>query len=46
MSRYVDAVVIRTFGQEIIEEFARYATVPVINGFTDTHHPCRCWPTY
>jgi len=41
MSGYVDAVVIRTFGQEIIEEFARYAAVPVINGLTDTHHPCQ-----
>jgi len=41
MSRYVDAVVIRTFGHEIIEEYAHYSTVPVINGLTDTHHPCQ-----
>lgn len=41
MSRYVDAVVIRTFGHEIIEEFARYSSVPVINGLTDLHHPCQ-----
>lgn len=41
MSRYVDAVVIRTFGHEIIEEYARYSTVPVINGLTDLHHPCQ-----
>ncbi len=41
MSRYVDAVVIRTFGHGIIEEFAQYSTVPVINGLTDTHHPCQ-----
>lgn len=41
MSRYVDAVVIRTFGHGIIEEYARYSTVPVINGLTDTHHPCQ-----
>ena len=41
MSRYVDAVVIRTFGHEIIEEYARYSTVPVINGLTDRHHPCQ-----
>lgn len=41
MSRYVDAIAIRTFGHEIIEEYARYSTVPVINGLTDTHHPCQ-----
>ncbi|MFQ5735900.1 MAG: ornithine carbamoyltransferase [Thermodesulfobacteriota bacterium] len=41
MSRYVDAVVIRTFGHEIIEEYASYSTVPVINGLTDLHHPCQ-----
>ncbi len=41
MSRYVDGVVIRTFGHEIIEEFASYATAPVINGLTDLHHPCQ-----
>lgn len=41
LSRYVDAVVVRTFGHDIIEEFARYSTVPVINGLTDAHHPCQ-----
>ena len=41
MSRYVDAVVIRTFGHEIIEEYASFSTVPVINGLTDMHHPCQ-----
>jgi len=41
MSRYADGVVIRTFGHEIIEEFARYSTSPVINGLTDLHHPCQ-----
>ncbi len=41
MSRYVDAIVIRTFGHEIIEEYARYSSVPVINGLTDAHHPCQ-----
>jgi len=41
MSRYVDAIVIRTFGHEILEEYARYSTVPVINGLTDSHHPCQ-----
>lgn len=41
MSGYVDAVVMRTFGHEIIEEFSEYATIPVINGLTDLHHPCQ-----
>jgi ornithine carbamoyltransferase len=41
LSRYVQGVMIRTFGQEIIEEFARYATVPVVNGLTDLLHPCQ-----
>ena len=41
MSRYVDAIVIRTFGHDIIEEYAKYSTVPVINGLTDLHHPCQ-----
>ncbi|MFQ5441380.1 MAG: ornithine carbamoyltransferase [Thermodesulfobacteriota bacterium] len=41
MSGYVDGVVIRTFGHEKIEEYARYSTVPVINGLTDAHHPCQ-----
>jgi len=41
MSRYVDAVVIRTFGHEIAQEYARYSAVPVINGLTDLHHPCQ-----
>jgi ornithine carbamoyltransferase len=41
MSRYVDGLVIRTFGQEVVTELARYATVPVINALTDLHHPCQ-----
>jgi len=41
MSRYVDAVVVRTFAHETIEEFAGYASIPVINGLTDLHHPCQ-----
>jgi ornithine carbamoyltransferase len=41
MSRYVDAVVIRTFGHDLIEEYARYSGVPIINGLTDLHHPCQ-----
>lgn len=41
MSRYVDGMVVRTFGQEVVEELADYATVPVINALTDLHHPCQ-----
>jgi len=41
MARYCDGVMIRTFGQEVVEEFARFSTVPVINGLTDLFHPCQ-----
>ena len=41
VSRMVDAVVLRTNAHETIEEFARYASVPVINGLSDLSHPCQ-----
>ncbi|MGD9581640.1 MAG: ornithine carbamoyltransferase [Vampirovibrionia bacterium] len=41
ISRYVDCIMIRTFAHSNIEEFAKYATVPVINGLTDKYHPCQ-----
>ncbi|MBP2684433.1 MAG: argF [Deltaproteobacteria bacterium] len=41
LSRYVDAVVLRTFAHETAAELAAAATVPVINGLTDGHHPCQ-----
>lgn len=41
LARYVDGIMIRTFGQEIVEEMARFSTVPVINALTDEHHPCQ-----
>ncbi len=41
LSRYVDGIMIRTFDQADVEELARYATVPVINGLTDRLHPCQ-----
>lgn len=41
ISRMVDAVMIRTFAHDIIERFAEYSRVPVINALTDDHHPCQ-----
>ncbi|QAA23595.1 ornithine carbamoyltransferase [Sporolactobacillus terrae] len=39
LSRFVDGIMIRTFGHDVVEELAANADVPVINGLTDTHHP-------
>ncbi len=41
LSRYLDAITVRTFGQASVEELARYATIPVVNALTDEHHPCQ-----
>lgn len=41
MSRFVDAVVIRTSSHEMVENFAAHSSVPVINGLTDAFHPCQ-----
>jgi len=41
MSRYVDIIMIRTFDQNEVEELARFAGVPVVNGLTDMYHPCQ-----
>ncbi|KAA0021108.1 ornithine carbamoyltransferase [Antrihabitans cavernicola] len=41
LSRYVDAVVWRTFGQERLDEMASAATIPVINALSDEFHPCQ-----
>ncbi len=41
MARYVDGMVVRTFGQQVVTELARYSSVPVINALTDLHHPCQ-----
>src|SRR5438105_14479991 len=44
ISRMVDVVMIRTFEQAIIERFAAYSRVPVINGLTNEYHPCQILP--
>ncbi|HKO16401.1 MAG TPA: ornithine carbamoyltransferase [Gemmatimonadaceae bacterium] len=41
LSRYVDGIMIRTFAHADVEELAKYASVPVINGLTDLLHPCQ-----
>jgi ornithine carbamoyltransferase len=41
LSRFVDGIMIRTFGQNVVEELAQYASIPVINGLTDLTHPCQ-----
>jgi ornithine carbamoyltransferase len=41
ISGMVDVVMIRTFEQSMVERFAEYSRVPVINGLTDDHHPCQ-----
>ena len=41
MSRMCDIIMVRTFGQDIIERFAAHSRVPVINGLTNEHHPCQ-----
>ena len=46
ISRMTDMVMIRTFGQEKLEEFAAFSKVPVINGLTDSYHPCQLMADY
>jgi len=41
LSRYVDMIMIRTFEHKKLEELAKYASIPVINGLTDDFHPCQ-----
>src|SRR5262249_20320386 len=41
LSQYVDALAVRTFGHEVVEEIARHATIPIINALSDDAHPCQ-----
>ncbi|MEA1989016.1 MAG: ornithine carbamoyltransferase [Pseudomonadota bacterium] len=41
VSSMVDGIMIRTFGHEIVETFAKYSSVPIINALTDDYHPCQ-----
>ena len=41
LSGYAQAIVVRTYGQEVVEQLAAAAAVPVINALTDEHHPCQ-----
>ncbi|MDP2646329.1 MAG: ornithine carbamoyltransferase [Desulfobacterales bacterium] len=41
LSRYLDALAIRTFSQDLLTEFAKFTTIPVINALTDRYHPCQ-----
>ncbi|AWC29710.1 MULTISPECIES: ornithine carbamoyltransferase [Bacillus cereus group] len=41
LSKYIDGIMIRTFSHADVEELAKKANIPVINGLTDDHHPCQ-----
>ena len=43
MSRFLHGLVIRTFGHEIVEDFAKHGSIPVVNGLTDFNHPCQLY---
>lgn len=46
LERMVQGIMIRTFAHEIVEQMARYASIPVINGLTDYSHPCQAMADY
>jgi ornithine carbamoyltransferase len=46
LSRYVDALAVRTFAQSELEDYAHWATIPVINALTDEEHPCQALADY
>ena len=41
LSQYVDAIVLRTYRHETVQEFARWSACPIINGLSDYYHPCQ-----
>ncbi len=41
LARYLDCLVVRTFSQSVVDELAEWSGIPVINGLSDTHHPCQ-----
>lgn len=41
LSRYVDAIMIRTYKQTVVDELAKWASIPIINGLSDIYHPCQ-----
>lgn len=41
LARYVDVVAVRTYGQSIVEEYAQYSNIPVVNALTNEEHPCQ-----
>lgn len=41
LSRYIDALAIRTYSQDLLEEMAKYAEIPIINALSDLYHPCQ-----
>ncbi len=41
LSRYIDALVLRTYDQDLIDEFAEFSSIPVINALSDMYHPCQ-----
>jgi ornithine carbamoyltransferase len=46
LSRYVDALAVRTFAQAELDEYAHWATIPVVNALTDLEHPCQALADY